>query len=234
VAIPVERLGALIRELTPALRGDRSAAEFLFDPATLHGPTRVYYLEYLRWLGIPPRVLPPQRVFIHADRPIPANLEFSRITATTGIIEEFSLYLDNDLFRSIDAVKMALAHELTHLYLVRNDLQTLASPEFRSGATYALSDSEEVRTEVASILLGFGKLVLNGASDYARQGLRAGYIARLGYISVDAFAYLYKTVNELVGVPTDVALHGLNPAAEQAISVTAPKRAVRKPWIRRR
>jgi hypothetical protein len=103
--ISKERLDAMINELLPVLRGDRMPNEFLFDPETLKPPgtIRDYYVEYLRWLGIPQAVLPSNRFYIHADRPCPANLEF-RTSPDSGE-QVVSLFVDSSLYRSIDALK---------------------------------------------------------------------------------------------------------------------------------
>lgn len=204
-------LDALIAELSPGLPA-RGATEFLFDPESLEGyPTvRDYYVEYLDWLGLPRSVLPPGRLYIHGDRPAPANLEFRGAPGAAG--SEVSLFLSQRLFRSFDVVKMALAHELTHLYLVEKGLQVLPK-----SVTTSLPEIEEVRTDVASILLGFGKLVVNGVAEYPTLFKRDGLVAQLGYLPVSSFAYLYRRVNERVGVPAGVADNGLNPAATQAL-----------------
>lgn len=202
-------LDSLIDNLFPVLPV-RDAADFLFDPAKLEGyPTvRDYYVEYLHWLDIPLETLPSQRVYLHGDRPGPANLE----VRGDG---EVSLFISMRLFRSFDLVKMALAHELTHLFLMRNGLQNLPRS---AGATLSLPDNEEIRTDVASIVLGFGKLVLNGVTEFARLHAADGQAGQLGYLPVSSFAYLYQRVNALVGVPSEVAVDGLNAAARQAIS----------------
>lgn len=55
--------------------------------------------------------MPPERIYIHAGRP--ANLEFRRGRSGPG---GYSLYIDAAPYRSPDALKMAPAHELTHLH----------------------------------------------------------------------------------------------------------------------
>lgn len=71
-------LEATIEELSPKLPSVRFGSEFLFNPEALDGyPTvRDYYVEYLRWLDIPPKALPTSRFHIHGDRPHPADIEF--------------------------------------------------------------------------------------------------------------------------------------------------------------
>ncbi|MFL6118312.1 hypothetical protein [Actinophytocola sp.] len=86
---------------------------------------------------------------------------------------EASLFLSVRLFRSFDAFKMALAHDMTHLYLVRRGLQARPESSAARGTT-ALPKHEEERTDVASILLGFGKVVLNGVAEWAVNTRPAG------------------------------------------------------------
>ncbi|MWA01992.1 hypothetical protein F8568_016755 [Actinomadura sp. LD22] len=214
-------LDAIVDEMFPALRGDREGAGFLLDPSSLRGSTRDYHEQCLAWLGIDVGILPPERVWIQAGRPYPANLEL-RVPASGGTGSgKFGLYMDSSLYRSRDAVKMALAHELTHLYLVLHDLQEMRP--IPNGATTSLSLDEEIRTEVASMLLGFGKLVINGACSYERVHLSQGVIGQLGYLRTYEFAYLYQLVNALADVPADAAAHGLNVSARELMNRIAVK-----------
>jgi hypothetical protein len=207
-------LDALIDELLPLLSGvgGKSAGRraFLFEPSELAGSTRHYYPEYLRWLGIPEETLPPERVLIHAGHGHPATLERR---------DRFSLYLDSGLYRSRDAVKMALAHETTHLFLALNDLQRMVPGGDKMAHSHIWQEGEEVRTEVASICLGLGKLVLNGVSAYRELEAADGYDSRLGYLSVASFAYVYRRVNERAEVDPRDAERGLNDAARRALTI---------------
>jgi hypothetical protein len=206
-------LDALIDELLPLLSGGGKSAgrrAFLFDPSELAGLARHSYPEYLRWLGIPEETLPPERLFIHAGHGHPATLERR---------DRFSLFLDSGLYRSRDAVRMALAHETTHLYLTLNDLQRMVPGGDKTAHSHAWQALEEVRTEVASICLGLGKLVLNGVCAYRELEAADGYDSRLGYLSVASFAYVYRRVNELAEVDPRDAESGLNDAARRALTV---------------
>lgn len=217
-----QTLEASIEELLPELPSVRCGSEFLFNPEALDGyPTvRDYYVEYLRWLDIPPETLPTSRVHIHGERPHPADIEFRTAERGQDSFPEVSLFLSMRLFRSFDAVKMALAHEMTHLYLVRCGLQALPESSAAARGTTALPEHEEVRTDVASILLGFGKLVLNGVAEWAAAP-RFGRIEQLGYLPVSSFAYLYQRVNELMDVPSSIARDGLTAAASRALDGAA-------------
>ncbi|GHI91947.1 hypothetical protein [Streptomyces olivaceus] len=222
-------LDAVIGELFPVIHEERPRRGdgFLLDPATLVGSTRHYCAEYLRWLGLDEEVLPPERVLIHAGLPEPGRLERRTPQGQEGLKEQqgrFSLYIDNGLYHSLAAVKAVLAHEFTHLYLVRRGHQTLR--DAGTAATGAapvvsrLSDAEEIRTEVASVLLGFGRLVLNGVCDYARPYAGTGIVAQLGYLPVPGFVHVYRKVNELGGVSPAAAAHGLTDFARRALTQT--------------
>jgi hypothetical protein len=219
-------LDALIGELFPVICGvrQRRGDGFLFDPAILAGSTRHYYVEYLRWLGLDEEILPPERILIHAWLPEPGRLERRTPQGQEG---RFSLYLDNRLYRSLDAVKMVLAHELTHLYLVHHGhqklLETPTATTALAPAVSRLSDPEEIRTEVASILLGFGRLVLNGVCDYTRLHAEDRLTGRLGYLPIEGFLHVYRRVNELVGVGPQSAARGLNDPARQALTLAASR-----------
>lgn len=216
-------LDALISELFPVLCGQRPRRgdDFLFDPAALVGSTRHYYVEYLRWMGLDEEVLPPERILIHAGLPEPGRLERRTPQGQEG---RFSLYLDNGLYRSIHAVKAVLAHELTHLYLVLHGHQKLREAEATATAlaptVSRLSDPEEIRTDVASILLGFGRIVLNGVCDYTRLHAEDGLTGQLGYLPIPQFVHVYRRVNEMVGVIPESAAYGLNGPARQALTAT--------------
>ncbi|MFF7802560.1 hypothetical protein [Streptomyces olivaceus] len=222
-------LDAVIGELFPVIHEERPRRgdDFLLDPAALVGSTRHYCAEYLRWLGLDEEVLPPERVLIHAGLPEPGRLEHRTPQGQEGLKRQqgrFSLYIDNGLYHSLAAVKAVLAHEFTHLYLVRRGHQTLR--DAGTAATGAapvvsrLSDAEEIRTEVASVLLGFGRLVLNGVCDYARPYAGTGIVAQLGYLPVPGFVHVYRKVNELAGVSPAAAAHGLTDSARQALTKT--------------
>ncbi|WUH98538.1 hypothetical protein OHR68_34310 [Spirillospora sp. NBC_00431] len=200
-------LDSHLDELLPLIRREATGDAFLFDPKTLKGSTRHYFKEYPAWLGIDEKVLPRERIWIHADHEHPASIERRTVTYESRTVEEFALYINNGLYRSREAVKMALAHEVTHLYLMLNGHQAPL------GDTGRVSETEEIRTDVASIVLGFGKLVLNGVCAFKELHLKDGYDARLSYLPSSSFSYLYQKVNDLMDVPDAVATEGLNKAA---------------------
>jgi hypothetical protein len=192
----VHGLDRVVDDVLPlCLHGGRTTDNFHFDPRVLTGATRYDVPHLLEWLGIPDDVLPYESIYIHAGlehgkRDLPAKLE--RRTPLGGN-PEYYLYINNDLYISRPAVRAAIAHELTHLYLILGGHQGMHGQD---DTVFGATDPEEVRTEVAAIALGFGKLVLAGVEDYSTKVPGR----TLGYISLSDFAYVYDRVNRIVGV----------------------------------
>lgn len=183
-------LGRIIADVVPICRGSRPPERFHLDPGVLTGSTRYDVPHLLRWAGIAGGVLPFEHVFIHGDLDVPAKLE--SWAASSGE-PRFYLTLSTDLFSSGPAVRAAIAHQVTHLYLILAGQQRLLG----RGTSEHPDDPEEVRTDVAAVALGFGKLMLHGVEDYAAR--QPG--KRLGYLTIDQLGQVYDRVNELVGVP---------------------------------
>jgi len=90
-----------------------------------------------------------------------------------------------------------LAHELTHEFL------------FQRAAFWANGEHHEEITDLASIALGLGKLVLNGMT--GPSGFGAPEIEVLGYISPESKVYAYQRI---------IAIHSV-PDSESRINLTA-------------
>ena len=93
-----------------------------------------------------------------------------------------------------------LAHEISHDFLHSRGIM--------------LSDTEENErlTDLASLVLGLGKLVLNGMEK--RTGVN---VLRLGYLSPPDLAYAYVKVNSLFEVPLDTQLTNLTYTAHNLV-----------------
>jgi hypothetical protein len=183
-------LARIVADVVPICRGSRPPERFHFDSGVLTGSTRYDVPHFLRWAGMPGGVLPFEHVFIHGDLDVPARLE--SWAAASGELR-FYLTLSAGLFSSAPAVRTAIAHGVTHLYLILAGEQRL----FGRGTSERPDDPEEVRTDVAAVALGFGKLMLHGVEDYAaRQPGKP-----LGYLTIDQLTQVYDRVNELVRVP---------------------------------
>jgi hypothetical protein len=98
------------------------------------------------------------------------------------------------------ALGAILAHELTH--------ERLAST---AGVTYASVEEMERVTDLASVVLGLGKLVLNGL--ITEVAPPTGERQVLGYLAPDAIAYAYLYVTRRCGITEDLMRRNLTDAA---------------------
>ena len=108
--------------------------------------------------------------------------------------------IDADLRARPQAVLATLAHEVTHKYLQINAVSTGFGPIH--------SYENEILTDVASVWLGLGKLVLNGCEselqcDTQTPAGRRTTTTRLqlGYLSKDQFAFVYLLVCTMRAIP---------------------------------
>ncbi|MGH8876027.1 MAG: hypothetical protein ACRD0P_01575, partial [Stackebrandtia sp.] len=199
----------------------------------------------LKFAGVGASVLPPDRICIHAGRKVPGNIERQR-----GGGDGYSLFLDNGLYRSLDAVKLELAHQFTHMRLVIDEAQTLAEaqkceplrlddepeePKAKNGKRKAKNDTDydetagtessvdekhaelEIRTEVASFVLGFGKLILNGAADWDDLEEHPDAFERITTLPLESLVHLYKKVADHADVGSKALESGLTDEAKEAL-----------------
>lgn len=102
------------------------------------------------------------------------------------------------------ALGAILAHELTH--------EKLAS----IACEYASVEELERVTDLASIVLGLGKLVLNGlVTDVAAS---TGEHQVLGYLHPEEVAYAYRCLTRKYGMAESVTTRNLTDAAEKLVS----------------
>jgi hypothetical protein len=98
------------------------------------------------------------------------------------------------------SVLALLAHEITHKYLQINAVSIGFWPNHIR--------ENEILTDVASVWLGLGKLVLNGCETESRHATQtpSGRLTtttrhRLGYLSKDQFAFVYLLVCTMRAIP---------------------------------
>lgn len=103
------------------------------------------------------------------------------------------------------ALGAVLAHELTHEFI------RLRAPSWRVEEQY------EQITDITSIALGLGKLVLNGMS--GEVNISAPEVEVLGYISPESKVYAYQKVNALHSVSDAIWRRNLT---EEAAGMLAP------------
>lgn len=252
-------LDALVDELFTRLGTERSGEDFFFDPESITGSTRTYYVDFLNWLGIDDSVLPAERICIHDGRDRPANLDRRR----GGDGEGYTLFIDNSLYRTLEAVYAALAHQFAHLKLIIDEDHSLAEAEncrpyelekpkskksdddddddddvetdedsddaeaklAKAKAAKAEAAAElEVRAEVAAFVLGFGKLVLNGACEWDELDIDddEGF-EHITTLPVKSLVHLYKKVAKHADVGSEDLEAGLTDEAKEALGSVKSK-----------
>jgi len=95
-----------------------------------------------------------------------------------------------------DALGGILAHELTHEFLAFHNIK------------FTNLDETEQLTDLASIALGLGKLVLNGTVSELLPSTGEGHI--LGYLSPELKVYAFMQVNQQYKIPKEKLTENLN------------------------
>ena len=127
--------------------------------------------------------------------------------------KDIYIEIDRELINSPDSIHCILSHELAHKWLQLLSLE--ASDTYKN----------EIRTEIATVIVGLGKLMLNGCRSTIRQRFitpdgtqTQSNTHLLGYLSLEEFAYIYSIVCRLQSIRKDQMLTGLRPEAEIALS----------------
>jgi hypothetical protein len=123
-----------------------------------------------------------------------------------------SVEVDPDMLRFPDVVAATLCHEICHKYLHVN------------GIEIPIEIDNEILTDVTSVFLGFGKVMLNGQEtiyvthERLINGTRTLTEARSsGYLDRDELAFVYRLVCAMRNIPSADYMQGLN--AEAALAV---------------
>jgi len=98
-----------------------------------------------------------------------------------------------------------LAHEMTHAFL------------FYRGIILVDPDENEIFTDVATIFIGLGKLLLNGI--VVEPGEYESQVYSLGYLPHQLVSYCYRRVNTARDIPNDVMMRNLVPMARRMMDV---------------
>lgn len=136
--------------------------------------------------------------------------------STAGHVElrygksEVFVEISNDICGFQESVLATLCHEISHKFL------------HSSGIKYgSLQLEQEMMTDVATVYLGLGKLMLNGCECERTERLTDGgtrsTTLRTGYIDRDSFAFVYRLVCAMRQIPRDTYLKGLSGAARQSL-----------------
>lgn len=107
--------------------------------------------------------------------------------------KEVFVEISDDTLKFDNAVLATLAHEITHKYLHINAIS--------SGIGSIHEYENEVLTDIATVFLGLGKLVLNGCEcqnvrqEYASEGTKTvTETLKSGYLDRSQFAFVYRLI----------------------------------------
>lgn len=129
-----------------------------------------------------------------------------------------TLYIEisKDMKKFPDAVPALLAHEITHKYLETNGISCGTGPTHQY--------ENEVLTDITTIFLGLGKLVLNGCEgkNIRQESLKEETrtiteTMKTGYLDRNQFAFVYRLVCAMRQIPAKVCEAGLSFEALQAL-----------------
>jgi len=149
----------------------------------------------------------------------------SQDPSTAGHIElrydspDVFVEISQDICGYKDAVLATLCHEICHKFLHARGI--------RHGTVQV---EQEFLTDVAAVYLGMGKIMLNGCECQSVRTETVGgrqttttRTLRVGYISRECFAFVYRLVCEMRQIPLEHFLSGLSPAASEAVAACERK-----------
>ena len=120
--------------------------------------------------------------------------------------------IDHDIMKFPDAVGATLCHEVCHKWLQVNGID---SP---------IEIDNEILTDITSVFLGFGKIMLNGCrtanvrQETVPDGTRTiTETMTAGYLDRDQLAFVYGLVCAMRRIPSSDFMQGLNAEAAQAV-----------------
>jgi hypothetical protein len=126
--------------------------------------------------------------------------------------EAVFIEIDPDAMAFPDSVGATLCHEICHKWL-----QTM-------GVSSPILIDNEILTDITTVFLGFGKIMLNGCEvknvkeERVDEGTRTTTETRTsGYLKRDQFAFVYRLVCSMRSVPRSDYMRGLNSDAGKAI-----------------
>ncbi len=120
--------------------------------------------------------------------------------------------IDEKMMKFPDAVAATLCHEVCHKWLDK------------SGLRLPITIENEILTDVSTVFLGFGKIMLNGCNtkhvryETVPNGTRTiTETMNSGYLDRGQFAFVYRLVCAMRKVPYQDAMQGLNADALEAV-----------------
>ena len=129
--------------------------------------------------------------------------------------DEVFIEIDPGVNHSPDSIGATLCHEICHKWL---QIRGITSP--------ILMDNE-ILTDITTIFLGFGKIMLNGCevtsvtTEKVADGIRKETNAhKFGYLNRDQLAFVYRLVCSMRKIPESEYMQGLNFDAVSAIRMS--------------
>jgi hypothetical protein len=121
---------------------------------------------------------------------------------------EVFIEIDPDALSFPDSVAATLCHEICHKWL---QMMGIASP---------IEMENEILTDITTVFLGFGKIMLNGCE--LKGVTRAGTTTttqtrKCGYLTRDQLAFVYRLVCSMRGIPFSECMSGLSREASDSI-----------------
>jgi hypothetical protein len=126
---------------------------------------------------------------------------------------EVFIEISDNISKSQNAVLAVLAHEITHKYMQINASSCGTGP--------LLEYENEILTDITSIFLGFGKLMLNGC-EIVKETMNIDHYTRetikIGYLNKKQIAFVYRLICAMRKIPKNDMLSGLSSEAISEIS----------------
>lgn len=122
--------------------------------------------------------------------------------------EDVLIHLSRNLNKYPDSILATLSHEISHKYIHFNRL------------TIKNSYENEVLTDLTSVYLGFGKLMLNGVEVVEKTKIgntEKTYTKTVGYLNRDQLAFIYLVVNYAQGESSLSYYSNLNDSALETV-----------------
>jgi hypothetical protein len=118
--------------------------------------------------------------------------------------------IDSDARKFPEAVAATLCHEICHKWLQIN------------GISSSIEIDNEILTDITSVFLGLGKIMLNGClcvTTHTETGTNETVeeTRKIGYLDRDQLAFVYRTVCSMRNIPSAEYLRDLNTASINAI-----------------
>lgn len=122
--------------------------------------------------------------------------------------EDVLIHISRGLDKYPDSILATLSHEISHKYIHFN------------GLTFNDTYENEIFTDLTSVYLGFGKLMLNGVEVVEKiriENFEKTYTKTVGYLKRDQLAIIYLAVNYLQGISKSSYYSNLKPEAFESV-----------------